>query len=297
MKSTTMMTLLALGLAAIVNSTDTVAETAPNIRPVSQPIHFQHIRNATSKITFGDTTFLIDPMLSKKDAFPGFVGTYRSELRNPMVELPISVAAIIDDVDAIIVTHTHLDHWDDVAQRVLPKTMPIFVQHAEDANTIRAQGFKDVRVLSATAQFNGIHLTKTGGQHGTDAMYAIPELGKALGEAMGVVLQADNYHTVYFAGDTIWRKQVEDTLDTFKPEVVVLNTGDAQMEGLAGSIIMGKQDTLRTIERAPQAKIIAVHMDTVNHAALSRQELRQFVQQAGVAQQVLIPEDGESLPL
>ncbi|MGL5410049.1 MAG: MBL fold metallo-hydrolase, partial [Shewanella sp.] len=82
-----------------------------------------------------------------------------------------------------------------------------------------------------------------------------------------------------------------------KPEVVVLNTGDAQMEGLAGSIIMGKQDTLRTIERAPQAKIIAVHMDTVNHAALSRQELRQFVQQAGVAQQVLIPEDGESLPL
>jgi L-ascorbate metabolism protein UlaG (beta-lactamase superfamily) len=128
-------------------------------------------------------------------------------------------------------------------------------------------------------------------------MYAIPALAKLLGEAMGVVLQADNYRTVYFVGDTIWRDEVEITLSKFKPEVVVLNTGDARLDSLEGSIIMGEQDTVRVIEHAPQAKVIAVHMDTVNHAALTRKELRKFVKKEKIEGNVSIPEDGEYLPL
>lgn len=45
----------------------------------------QHIRNATIKVTYGETTFLIDPMLADKGTYPGFENTYRSELRNPLV--------------------------------------------------------------------------------------------------------------------------------------------------------------------------------------------------------------------
>lgn len=297
MKNKAITILLTLGLATIINSTNALAESAPTLHAEPQQIHFQHIRNATSKLTYGDTTFLIDPMLAEKDTYPGFAGTYRSEIRIPMIDLPMSAKAVIDNVDAVIVTHTHLDHWDDAAQSVIPKTMPLFVQNEEDANTIRAQGFKDVRVLGIKTQFNGISLTKTGGQHGTDEMYAIPALAKALGEAMGVILEADNYNTVYFVGDTIWRDEVEDALHKFKPEFVVLNTGDARMENLKGSIIMGKEDTVRAIKHAPQTNIIAVHMDTVNHAALTRKELREFVEEKGIEKQVLIPEDGESLKL
>lgn len=297
MKSKAISTLLTLGFASIINSTNALAESVPVLHAESQQVHFQHIRNATSKITYGNTTFLIDPMLSKKDTYPGFAGTYRSEIRIPMVDLPMTAKAVIDNVDAVIVTHTHLDHWDDMAQSLLPKSIPLFVQNEEDAKTIRAQGFKDVRVLGFKTKFNDISLTKTGGQHGTDEMYAIPELAKALGEAMGVVLEADNYDTVYFVGDTIWRDEVEDTLRQFKPEVVVLNTGDARMESLKGSIIMGKEDTVRAIKHAPQANIIAVHMDTVNHAALTRKELREFVQEEGIENHILIPEDGEFLKL
>ena len=50
----------------------------------------------------------------------------------------------------------------------------------------------------------GLKLTKTGGQHGTDAMYRIPKLKAGLGEAMGVVFEAAGHETVYVAGDTIW---------------------------------------------------------------------------------------------
>ena len=50
-----------------------------------------------------------------------------------------------------------------------------------------------------------------------------------------------------------------------------------------------------TPSAAPDATIVAVHMDAVNHMTLSREELAEFVQHEGIDEQVLIPADGESL--
>lgn len=289
--------MMVFGIASVINSNNVLAESHPTDGMDTHQVHFQHIRNATSKITYGDVTFLIDPMLAKKDSYPGFAGTYRSEIRIPMIDLPFPAEDVIKDVDAVVVTHTHLDHWDDKAQELLPKTITLFVQNKEDQKSIRAKGFEDVRILGEKTFFQGVYLTKTGGQHGTDKMYSIPELANGLGEAMGVVFQSENYDTVYVVGDTVWKKEVEDTLRTLTPDVIVLNTGDAKLEDFEGSIIMGKQDVVRTLEYAPNSQIIAVHMDAVNHAVLTRNELRQFVQKEKIADKVLIPNDGESIDL
>lgn len=50
-----------------------------------------HVRNATQLIDYAGKKFLIDPMLSAKGAWAGFAGTARSELRNPLVDLPFSI--------------------------------------------------------------------------------------------------------------------------------------------------------------------------------------------------------------
>lgn len=256
----------------------------------------QQIRNATVKITYGDTTFLIDPMLAEQGTYPGFEGTYRSELRNPLVGLPMPAEEVIDNVDAVIVTHTHLDHWDDAAQALLPKDIPLFVQNADDAELIRSQGFSDVRILDGSAEFGGVKLHKTGGQHGSDTLYAVPELAQLLGEVMGVVFQAPGQKTTYVVGDSVWRNEVEQSLAHFNPEVIVLNTGAAEVTGFEGDpIIMGKVDTLRTHQAAPDATIITVHMDAVNHMTLSRDELSDYVLEEGLQDHVLIPVDGEAI--
>ncbi len=257
-------------------------------------ISYQHIRNATAKIEIAGSTFLVDPYLAPKGSYAGFEGTINSQKRNPLIDMKEPVEKVLEGVDAVIVTHTHDDHWDEYAQKVLPKTLPIFVQNAGDARIIRSQGFKDVRVVGKNTEFNQVKLSKTGGQHGTDQMYAIPQLAELAGEAMGVVMQADGEKTLYIVGDTIWNEEVDFALNRYKPEVIVMNTGYAQLQGFSDSIIMGKADVAKARQVAPQADIITVHMDAVNHAAVTSDEMRKFVKENKLSK-VFVPKESEVL--
>lgn len=285
-------TTLALATAIAFTSIGASAQPSEPAATQAQAVQLQQIRNATVKITYADTTFLIDPMLAQKGAYPGFEGTHRSELRNPLVELPMSVEDVLAGVDAVIVTHTHLDHWDEAAQQALPKNIPLFAQNQADAQTIRSQGFEDVRILESKTEFGGVTLSKTGGQHGTDAMYAIAEVAGFLGDAMGVVFESPDHQTLYLVGDTIWRDEVDQTLAHYNPEVIVINAGYALLDSFEGSIIMGKDDVVRAAEAAPQASIIAIHMDAINHMSLTRAELKAYVAEKELQDRVEVPEDG-----
>ncbi len=44
----------------------------------------------------------------------------------------MSINEILKRVDAIIVTHTHGDHWDEDAAKNIPINIPIFVQNESD---------------------------------------------------------------------------------------------------------------------------------------------------------------------
>ncbi|HCE6543732.1 TPA: MBL fold metallo-hydrolase [Pseudomonas aeruginosa] len=277
--------------------TATVSAHAAGVTPAKHAgsVQIQQIRNATLKIRYAGKTFLVDPLLAKKGAYPGFEGTFRSNLRNPLVDLPMPAKDVLAGVDAIIVSHTHLDHWDGGEHQFIRKDIPLYVQHEADARLIRGQGFTDVRVLDESAEFEGVRLTKTGGQHGTDKMYANTQIAEFLGQAMGIVFQAPGYKTIYVVGDTIWRGEVDQALATFNPDVVVLNAGEARLVGYTGSIIMSKDDVLRAAQAAPKATIVASHMDAINHMTLSRKQLRDFVQQQGIEDRVRIPRDGESV--
>lgn len=268
---------------------------AADLAPAAPRAQIQQIRNATAKITYAGKTFLLDPFLAKKGAHPGFPGTFNSTQRNPLVELPIPPAEVLRAVDAVIVTHTHLDHWDGADHAYIPKALPLFVQHEADARLIRAQGYTNVRVLAENTVFEGVRLSKVGGQHGTDEMYAKKPLAEALGQAMGVVFQAPGTSTIYVAGDTVWRRDVDQALVKYRPDVIVLNAGEARMVGYAGSIIMGKDDVLRAHQAMPKAVIVATHLDAINHMTLSRKQLQDHVSQHGIDQHVRIPADGEIL--
>ncbi|MGV3654894.1 MAG: MBL fold metallo-hydrolase [Noviherbaspirillum sp.] len=282
---------LALGATSV--SVQAAAEGAST--PAKQAVQIQQIRNATLKLSYAGKTFLVDPLLAKKGAYPGFEGTFHSDRRNPLVELPMPAKDVMKGVDAVIVSHTHLDHWDGGNNQLIPKGIPLFVQDEADARIIRAQGFTDIRIAGENTVFEGVRLTKTGGQHGTDEMYAKSQLAQFLGNAMGIVFQAPGAKTVYLVGDTIWRSEVDQNLARFKPDVIILNAGEARLIGYTGAIIMSKDDVLRAYQAAPNATIVASHMDAINHMTLSRKDLREYVRQNGIEDRVRIPADGETL--
>ncbi|MCY8273511.1 MBL fold metallo-hydrolase, partial [Bacillus sonorensis] len=95
------------------------------------------IRNATLLVEYAGKMFLIDPMLAEKGTYPPFPNSLRQDQNNPLVSLPMSMDHIINDLDAVIVTHLHLDHFDDAAKDVLPKDIKMFVQNEEDAEEVR----------------------------------------------------------------------------------------------------------------------------------------------------------------
>src|SRR5687768_2948950 len=113
------------------------------------------IRNATIVVEYANKKFLIDPMLAEKGTYPSFPGTIRQDQNNPSVSLPTSADDIISGVDAVIVTHLHLDHFDEAAQKLLPKGIKMFVQNEEDAKEVQNTGFQNVEVLTKDTVFEG----------------------------------------------------------------------------------------------------------------------------------------------
>jgi L-ascorbate metabolism protein UlaG (beta-lactamase superfamily) len=256
-------------------------------------MNIHQIRNATIVVGYAGKKFLIDPMLAEKGTYPpfgsavGFPEAPREDQNNPLVSLPMSIDNIVSNIDAVIVTHLHLDHWDDAAKEALPKEIKIFAQNNEDASEIRSAGFKNVEVLQEDTVFKDIQLIKTKGEHGRG------EMVKLAGQVCGVVFKHANEKTLYVAGDTVWYEAVQEVIETHKPEIIVVNGGDNQFL-VGSSLVMGIDDIYEVYKAAPNAKIISVHMEAVNHWTLSREELKSYVNEKGISSNVLVPNDGET---
>jgi len=247
------------------------------------------IRHATLTVEFQGRLLLVDPMLDEARTRPP-VQNSPNPRNNPLAGLPVPAEQLLLGIEAVLVTHTHSDHWDDTAARLIPKDTPLFCQ-PEDEAKFQSQGFTQVRAVRQTMIWNEIEIIRTQGRHGTG------ELAKRMGPVCGFVLRpaAERLRqepTLYVAGDTVWCLEVEDALAEFGPQVTVVNAGGARfLEG--NPITMTAADVTRVCRHTPRMQVVAVHMEAINHCVLTRAELAARLEDAKLRQQVVIPEDGE----
>jgi L-ascorbate metabolism protein UlaG (beta-lactamase superfamily) len=245
----------------------------------------QLIRNATLKLDYGGHTVLVDPFLGPKHSLPSFAG--RSP--NPTVELPIDIDTILAGVELVIISHLHEDHLDDTAKERVPKSVPIFCQPG-DEETIRAAGFSDVTPLSGKASWQGLTLTRRDGSHGLGPVV------QDMGPVIGFSLEAKGEPTLYWAGDTVFYPPVETTIRETRPDIIVTHSCAARWNG--DLIVMDAEQTIKVCEMAKIGIVIAAHMEALDHATLSRSELRAAADAHGIPlTKLVIPDDGEVLTL
>lgn len=238
---------------------------------------FEQIRGATSIVTYAGVRFLVDPMLAKKFAYPDVPTTINCAKGNPTTELPCPVDELFN-VDALLVTHLHFDHFDEAAKQLIPKDIPVIVSNSKDAWFMNDIGFKTVINAQGGVTFKDIKISVTDCEHG-DGDPVVHKIFKDKGidgTAHGFVLESRKENgPFYLAGDTILYERVFEAIEKFRPYVIAVNAACAQMCP-SHSIMMGLDDVRVLCRYVKNVSIVATHLDCVSHATVSADSLRAY---------------------
>ncbi|PKO19296.1 MAG: Zn-dependent hydrolase [Chloroflexi bacterium HGW-Chloroflexi-10] len=247
-------------------------------------MQIQLIRSATIRLNYAQKSFIIDPYLAAKFTRPSYTG----KSPNPLVELPCTPLEAIAGIEMALISHLHSDHFDPAAHELLPKDLSIYCQ-PQDQATIESKGFHNVIPVTDTLTWQEISITRTACQHGSGAVL------KDMGDASGFVLSAKNEPTIYWAGDTIWNEAVAGVIERTQPDIIITHSCGATW-GDHVLIVMDAEQTLAVCRAAPNSTVIATHMEALDHATITREDLRRYADANGIGpERLLIPLDGEKI--
>lgn len=262
----------------------------------------QLIRNATMRIEYGGKTFLTDPMFADKETLAGFLNN--DVLANPRIALPVSIENVLKGVDAVILSHSHIpaedmpslpsDHFDPVAAETLAKDTMLYLQPFDLAG-IHRLGFTNAKVIDETMDIDGIKVSRIIGRH-----VDIDPLLDMIGESSAYVFAKEGFPTLLWTGDTLLTEGIKEAITNYQPDIIITHSGGAQLpidaEGNKATLLMDAAATIEVAKLAPEAKLVAVHLEALDHCPVTREGLREVANNAGISVETLIiPLDGEKV--
>lgn len=254
-------------------------------------LKIHHIRNATMILETEKDIILIDPMLGNQGIMPSFTLFRFKARKNPTVPLPENINLILDKVTHCLITHRHPDHIDSKAiQFLTKKNIPVTCSF-KDEKAFKNSGLNVVQTLKYWDKqaFLG------GTIEGIPAKHGYGFVSKLMGNVIGFFIKLPNQKSIYLSSDTIYTDSVDKVLHKYKPEISVLACGTAQFDFFS-QLIMNFEDILKFVKNSP-GKVIANHMESINHCPLTRKELKIILTKNKLIDKVFIPEDGEKMDL
>jgi L-ascorbate metabolism protein UlaG (beta-lactamase superfamily) len=164
----------------------------------------------------GHSTFLLRTPGAKRLLFdPWLAG-------NPACPEPLKR---VPQVDAILVSHGHGDHIDDLV-RCARETGAVVAAVYELCEWLSRKGIQNVVPMNkgGSAEVAGLRITMTDARHSSGYL----ENGQTvyMGEAAGFIVRLEDGQTVYYAGDTALFGDMRLIGELYKPEIAFLPIGD-----------------------------------------------------------------------
>ena len=250
-------------------------------------LKIHHLRNATMVLETEKDVILIDPMLGDQGIMPSFTLFRHKARRNPTVPLPENSKLILKKVTHCLITHRHPDHIDSKGVEFLvEKNIPVTCS-IKDQKALKKRGINVVQSLKywEEQKFLG------GTIEGIPAKHGYGFVAKPMGNVIGFYVKLPNQESIYLSSDTIYTASVDKVLKNYKPDISVLACGTAQFD-VFKQLIMNEDDIIKFIKKS-SGKVIANHMESINHCPLTSNELREILINNNLLHNVLIPEDGE----
>ena len=255
-----------------------------------------HLRNATFVIESNEKFILIDPMLSAKGQLPPFAYFKHKLQKNPLVDLPINSKDILSKITHCMITHSqkwgiellsHTDHLDKAGVNFLHKNnIPI-------ATLERDSSYLKKRNLNVTSKlifweensFAEGKIIAIPAKHGHSWMHNF------MANGAGLYLELPNEPSIYISGDTVLTDDVKKAIKELHPDITVVAAGNASLD-VGGDILMSIDELVEFIKLSPN-KVIANHLEALNHCPIIREELKNELIKNNLLDKVYIPDDGE----
>jgi len=162
----------------------------------------------------GGQKFIVDPYIVNNPAFPKALGA----------EVTASGA-----YHAILVTHPHSDHFEDVLPLLLDDPELKVVTQFEIGQWLTEHKVKQSQVVGmntgGTLNVHNMRITMVPAVH-TSSIVEEDGQRRVLGFPIGYVVRFENGFTIYFAGDTAVTMEMQIIRNLYKPNLAILPIGD-----------------------------------------------------------------------
>jgi L-ascorbate metabolism protein UlaG (beta-lactamase superfamily) len=217
------------------------------------------VGNATVLIRFGGLSVLTDPtFIHRYESVSIGYGMSSTRLTDPAVEI-----GDLPPLDLILLSHFHGDHFDQVAERQLDKSVPV-VTNREAARALRQRGFrqaKSVETWSSVLVEKGearLRITAMPGRHGP------PLSDLIMPDVMGSMLEFESpggrSFRLYITGDTLVTDQLREIPRRYPDiDLALLHLGGTRLLGML--VTMDAKQGVEMMQLVRAHRAIPVHYD------------------------------------
>lgn len=240
--------------------------------PAQQTKSFQWIGGPTYVLQLGSFKILTDPMLCaksdsafviKKDPATGATNAFVKRFSEP-------AALDTSDIDILLISHLHADHFDKEAKETLNKKLTTVVP-AANKETILSWGFRNAKdlkwddTITFKKDFETIRIIAVKALHARDE-----HLNAELGHVNGYVIEYNDgkkIFRIYWTGDTVWFDEIKDYKKFGSIDLLIPNMGAVGAGGNIGRRGLNAAECIKIAQCLRPALIIPVHHSTFSHYA------------------------------